>query len=319
MNYLTVVFILIFCANTIYTQEKIFCINDQSSGGILGYIQDVAVDKEGNIFILDGEDQKIKKYNKKGKLIDEIGGRGKGPGEFLNFNKIVVDKNNYIYISDNGNKRITIYKNGVVKKTLPYNKTIKKFYVIDSTKYIIETVEVKFKKSDIYLKTLLGSYNENLTELNKIDSSIYKSKKRIRINGRLKLIKYPYPNILIWGVIQDEKVVTVHVYNKQINLFSVNGKFINKYIPAIQEKKITYIDKNKYFTNVLYRDDNGHWLKGNPPSWLVENTKFRNIKPYYDEFIINNKNVCVFKINNEKESDKVKYIKVKILNNKIIG
>lgn len=43
---------------------------------------DVDVDKNGNIFVLDGQSLELRKYNATGELVWAMGGRGDGPGEF---------------------------------------------------------------------------------------------------------------------------------------------------------------------------------------------------------------------------------------------
>jgi len=71
------------------SNKKIDFIDDLSIGEETGkdYLMfrdklDVAVDSEGNIYILDIGNQRILKFDKKGEFIWEAGRRGQGPGEF---------------------------------------------------------------------------------------------------------------------------------------------------------------------------------------------------------------------------------------------
>lgn len=49
-----------------------------------------------HIYIIDNAFAHIKKYNIEGRLISKIGGRGRGPGEFLNINHIYIDHDRII-------------------------------------------------------------------------------------------------------------------------------------------------------------------------------------------------------------------------------
>ncbi len=47
------------------------------------YPSDVAVDKDGNIYVLDSANTRIQKFGPDGKFLATIGRKGQGPGEFL--------------------------------------------------------------------------------------------------------------------------------------------------------------------------------------------------------------------------------------------
>lgn len=69
---------------------------------------DVAISKEGLIYILDSKDNNIKIFKEDGSYIKPIGRVGEGPGEFKRpwSLQIIKDK---IYITDTGNRRIQIF------------------------------------------------------------------------------------------------------------------------------------------------------------------------------------------------------------------
>jgi hypothetical protein len=68
-----------------------------SFGRVLG---DIAVDQDGNLFVLDFD--RILKYDSHGKYIGTIGKKGEGPGEFKQPNKIFIHEGGDVYISDRG-------------------------------------------------------------------------------------------------------------------------------------------------------------------------------------------------------------------------
>ncbi|MBC8185252.1 hypothetical protein H8E88_29515 [candidate division KSB1 bacterium] len=56
----------------------------------------IVIDSGGNIFVLDSQDNCIKKYDAKGKFLKTFSSGGKGPGEILNCYKMSIDPNDNI-------------------------------------------------------------------------------------------------------------------------------------------------------------------------------------------------------------------------------
>lgn len=67
---------------------------------------DMAVDKEGHIYVLDAGNYRVQKYDREGKYLMTIGRPGQGPGEFSRPVSMDVDDEGNIYILDVGNRRI---------------------------------------------------------------------------------------------------------------------------------------------------------------------------------------------------------------------
>ena len=78
---------------------------------------DVAVDSQGNIFVVDNGDHKIKKYNSSGAWLKTFGGYGYQNGKFRYPGRIDIDVSDNLYISDYRNNRIQkLDNNGNWKK-----------------------------------------------------------------------------------------------------------------------------------------------------------------------------------------------------------
>lgn len=67
---------------------------------------DVAWDSEGNLYVADGGNFRIVKYDPNGEPITSWGKKGSAPGEFDFPHSMVVDKKDRIYVSDRENGRI---------------------------------------------------------------------------------------------------------------------------------------------------------------------------------------------------------------------
>ncbi|MFZ2055234.1 MAG: NHL repeat-containing protein [Candidatus Aminicenantales bacterium] len=69
---------------------------------------DVALDKDGNIYILDSGNHRIQKFSPDGQYLATLGRKGQGPGEFVYPESIDIDDAGYIYVSDPRNQRIQV-------------------------------------------------------------------------------------------------------------------------------------------------------------------------------------------------------------------
>ncbi len=70
---------------------------------------DVAVSKEGMIYVVDGVNNCVKAFNAKGAFIFSFGKKGHQNGRFLNPLGAAVDTTGRVYIADSGNRRIQIF------------------------------------------------------------------------------------------------------------------------------------------------------------------------------------------------------------------
>lgn len=74
----------------------------------LGYIQDIAVDKNGNIYIADSQQANIKIFDTDGNLDKTLGRKGEGSKEFINLQDIRVH-NSKLYALDYTKKQIIVF------------------------------------------------------------------------------------------------------------------------------------------------------------------------------------------------------------------
>ncbi len=84
---------------------------DNTSQETFNGMADLAVAKNGDIFIADGEgpNTRVVKFSKYGKFIKWWGGKGTDPGQFNVPHSIAIDSKGRVYVADRSNNRIQIF------------------------------------------------------------------------------------------------------------------------------------------------------------------------------------------------------------------
>lgn len=82
---------------------------DGPPGSVIGFIEDVAADSLGNVYVLDSRIQRVLVLDARGALRWEVGRPGRGPGEFFVPAGIGLTTDERLYVLDKGNSRISVY------------------------------------------------------------------------------------------------------------------------------------------------------------------------------------------------------------------
>jgi len=73
---------------------------------------DIVVDGNGNVYVVDTENDRIQKFTSNGTYLNQWGDEGSGAGQFNDPIGIAVDENDNIYIADTLNRRIQVFSLG---------------------------------------------------------------------------------------------------------------------------------------------------------------------------------------------------------------
>ncbi|MDZ7772027.1 MAG: 6-bladed beta-propeller [Balneolaceae bacterium] len=85
--------------------------DEGGSAPFLTFVNDLAVDRQGAIYVYVGTDgiNEIYKFDREGTYIQTLGGEGRGPGEHQNITAMYVDSNNRLITADFDNARLTMF------------------------------------------------------------------------------------------------------------------------------------------------------------------------------------------------------------------
>jgi DNA-binding beta-propeller fold protein YncE len=70
----------------------------------------VAVDSEGNVYVIESFHDRMLVFNGKGQFLMAIGGEGGAPGEFVLPSGIWIDRRDRIFVADTHNSRVQIFQ-----------------------------------------------------------------------------------------------------------------------------------------------------------------------------------------------------------------
>ncbi len=132
----------------------------------------IAEDSKGNLYVIDRGNYRVQKYDKSGKYLATLGGKGQGPGEFTLPVGIAVDNNDNIYVADHGSLRLEVFS--------PDGKSLKSHKLDDGV------AELVISRAD---EILMGNYTGFLTT-GPGEGGFSKEPKRLLrvldLNGRMK-------------------------------------------------------------------------------------------------------------------------------------
>jgi len=86
-------------------------LGDNNSTGAFNGMADLAVAKNGDFFIADGEgpNTRVVKFHKDGQFVKWWGGKGSGPGQFNVPHTIAIDGKGLLYVGDRSNNRVQVF------------------------------------------------------------------------------------------------------------------------------------------------------------------------------------------------------------------
>jgi hypothetical protein len=88
---------------------------------VFGEISDLAVSRDGTIFVLDGMSQQVRAFSREGTYLASIGRPGKGPGEFTGARALALDQDGALYVLDERLARISVLS---PDRTLSYQRSV---------------------------------------------------------------------------------------------------------------------------------------------------------------------------------------------------
>lgn len=200
-------------------------------------VVDIGVDMEGNIYVLDFRECRIKKYDKNGNYLQTIGRKGQGPGEFEQPSRILLNTEGKMYIKEL--RKIHIFdKKGEFERSIILKKTLASFGITKEGNILGRSYSSSRKGRTLDI-VLIDSEGKKLKTIASFpDPRAFVKKGNIRIPGSTRYDPklYFYPLSEKFGV---------YGYSSEYRLFIINSSGEISHIIEKEEPRQTVTQKEK--------------------------------------------------------------------------
>lgn len=253
--------------------EKNFILGtEKNEHDIFSLIWDVQADTQGNIYVSDFKDRRIKKFSSKGEYLYDVGRMGQGPGEFQGARNIFIDaETGDIYLADL--MKVHRYdQEGQYQDSVAMNRYFRRFFVdAEKSFWAIAAYYDETGKGNAFEK--ISPQGELLRRIIKISPQDTDLTKPIGEGEVVAVVgpKHGFEYELIISRI-DNRTCLWAVSNKyELNVIDINGDLLFKIRKQEAPQKFTRKEKNK----ILSRFD----------TRIQKNIKLPPFKPFFEEII----------------------------------
>jgi len=233
-------------------------------------------DSKGNIFIYDASQHAILKFGARGKYINIIGRKGKGPGEFLYTPVFEIDSNDNLITFDAGNMRVSIFNNdGEIKLIHKTVQDIRKIICSKNGDYFIEQINDGSYNPDGISTSKVYKYSPDLKSRILIDSVRYKTDIQITEPVRTNL-PIPFSGNYIWTIDKKGNVLSGMSDQQVMILRNNQGKIIGRKEFNIKKLKVYEKDKKVFLNSLGFY--NGSSTENGVPKEISKQIKFPRYK-----------------------------------------
>jgi len=201
------------------------------------------VDGDGNIYILDRKDKKVKIFDSAGKFVKKFGEEGQGPGEMYLPVSLQVTHNDEIVIGDAANQRLMFFSlEGEFQREMSTALKAQGLVLplFDTQGNIIGQQVVVTEESQILRE--VRKYDSELNSLFTITSIDITSLVQGKIN--------PFELVFFYQLGKDNDIYCSNPNEYEIKVLNKDGKLVKRILKDYDSVKVTEKDKEEFFERV---------------------------------------------------------------------
>jgi len=233
--------------------------------------RDIDADTQGNIYVLDIEEQTIKKYNPKGKHIKNISRAGQGPGEFEYPRHICISELGNIYVADIFERKIEVFNlEGEYQRALNLKNLDEISFTRNQELIIGAKYPEKGKKDEIQYSYRVGKYDQQKNEI--LDFYSQEQLRTARVSDGT--FTFEFPLFVRWDINSQNHIVIATANKYEMNVFTPEGRLLSKF--DLDRKPIPVKDEDKRKISEI--------LKRIRVGLGIDDPEIRKIVEYYPVF-----------------------------------
>lgn len=237
----------------------------------------IDVDDQGNIYVLEGGNCRLQKFDLTGQYLQTIGKKGQGPGEFESPSRLFLDKENNIYVSERQKRKIHMFNSkGEFVKIIHLSNTTTSFFIApDKNIFGIANIRTEEESKRCVVKMdPKGEIIKNIAQF----ATIRPVRRKGTGNGVATFsISHQYNPALYFSRAFNNKHLYAH--SSEYSLFQVNLEGDLELIIKKEEPQhlISQKEKNKIYER--FSDLEERWSKG----VVKEAVKFPSHRPFFNK------------------------------------
>jgi hypothetical protein len=264
---------------------------------------DVALDKNGNLFVLDYKGYCVKKFDREGTFIKTFGRQGEGPGEFMQAWRMGIDPAGNLIIYDFGNNRFTTFNNdGELVGSLDINefgwRPVMNVKCDPTGLVYFESNKQDFADPRSAGLTLISRFDPKMNIETGVDSASIQKFYVKHTDIGITSTSVPFPPDLHWGITPSGQIAIARSKDYSIKILSTDLAILHESRFDGTRRPVTAEDKKEYFDS--YEDEN-------LAQWVRSTADFPKIKPYFDELIVDREGYLLFLVDEDEGGDTQTY------------
>jgi len=252
-----------------------------------GELTSMDVDNDGNIYVLDGKEKKIKVFDSAGKFVKKFGEEGQGPGELNLPVSLQVTPAREIVIGDASNQKLMFF-------SLEGDFLREMSTAIKARGLVLPLFD---SQGNIVGQQIVQAEGKIMREVRKYDRELNSlfTLASVDITGVIQGKIDPFRMVFSYQFGKDNIIYCSDLDKYEIKVFNPEGKLIKKILKDYEPVKLTEKDKEEFFGRMPEIDPQAK-----------ERIKFSEVFPAYQNFTMDEKWRLFVRIF-EKGKDKREY------------
>jgi hypothetical protein len=248
----------------VFNEELTIGVAEGAEDYMFGNTVFVTADDQGCCYVLDWDQKRIQKYDPEGKYLLSIGGKGQGPGEFMNVWSPRFDEDGHIYATDIVNHRVSFFdKDGKFQRQIKIPDGVGGITILSSGNYFTDKSIRKEEKGTSTVVIVHGVYDKEYNLLAEVHRDVLEFKPRgnksraefladIMSRGILK------PSFTSY-VVENALIYTSYPDTYEIRVYSQEGE-----IQKIIRREFDYIKVSKQHKEYAFNRSADELLRSSP-------------------------------------------------------